>query len=86
MGVYAGGQASTAGCPITGDYTGVIPGTTGLCARVASDCNNPDVMFYSVSSCDNKSHVYEGESLPEAPSPRLADARLSRRAGVPLPG
>lgn len=53
------GQASTAGCPITGDYTGVIPGTTGLCARVASDCNNPDVMFYSVSSCDNKSHVYE---------------------------
>lgn len=53
------GQASTAGCPITGDYTGVIPGTTGLCARVASDCNNPDVMFYSVSSCDNKSHIYE---------------------------
>ncbi|CAN8004115.1 unnamed protein product, partial [Ixodes hexagonus] len=52
-------QASTAGCPITGDYTGVIPGTTGLCARVASDCNNPDVMFYSVSSCENKSHIYE---------------------------
>ncbi|XP_042145363.1 uncharacterized protein LOC8051363 isoform X3 [Ixodes scapularis] len=57
------GQASTAGCPITGDYTGVIPGTTGLCARVASDCNNPDVMFYSVSSCDNKSHV-AGVPLP----------------------
>ncbi|XP_022258721.1 uncharacterized protein LOC106474711, partial [Limulus polyphemus] len=46
-------------CPITGDYTGVVPDTTGLCAKVASDCNNPDVMFYSVSSCSNKSHVYE---------------------------
>lgn len=52
-------QSSLAACPITGDYTGVIPGTTGLCARVASDCNNPDIMFYSVSSCDNKTHVYE---------------------------
>lgn len=46
-------------CPITGDYTGVIPGAAGLCARVASDCNNPDIMFYTVSNCDNKTHVYE---------------------------
>lgn len=52
-------EAVLASCPITGDYTGVIPGTTGLCARVASDCNNPDIMFYSVSSCENKTHVYE---------------------------
>ncbi|XP_022254009.1 uncharacterized protein LOC106469744 [Limulus polyphemus] len=46
-------------CPITGDYFGVVPDTTGLCAKVASDCNNPDIMFYSVSSCANRSHVYE---------------------------
>ncbi|XP_076339897.1 uncharacterized protein LOC143240770 isoform X2 [Tachypleus tridentatus] len=46
-------------CPITGDYTGVVPGTTGLCAKVASDCNNPDIMFYTVSSCTNRSHIYE---------------------------
>ncbi|XP_076347255.1 uncharacterized protein LOC143245154 isoform X2 [Tachypleus tridentatus] len=46
-------------CPITGDYSGVVPDTTGLCAKVSSDCNNPDIMFYTVSSCTNKSLVYE---------------------------
>ena len=46
-------------CPITGDYSGVIPGSNGLCAKVASDCNNPDIMFYTVTTCDNRSHVLE---------------------------
>ncbi|RWS26210.1 hypothetical protein B4U80_05905 [Leptotrombidium deliense] len=46
-------------CPITGDYMGVVPGVTGLCAKVASDCNNPDIMFYTVSSCENRSHIFE---------------------------
>ena len=47
-------------CPITGDYSGVIPGSNGLCAKVASDCNNPDIMFYTVTACENRSHVFEG--------------------------
>ncbi|KAI2811489.1 hypothetical protein BLOT_002666 [Blomia tropicalis] len=51
--------AQSTPCPIMGDYTGEVPGTSGLCAKVASDCNNPDIMFYSVSSCENRSHVYE---------------------------
>ncbi|KAF7491320.1 hypothetical protein SSS_06808 [Sarcoptes scabiei] len=51
--------AQSTPCPITGDYTGEVPGASGLCAKVASDCNNPDIMFYSVSSCENRSHVYE---------------------------
>ncbi|KAG8188278.1 hypothetical protein JTE90_012111 [Oedothorax gibbosus] len=46
-------------CPITGDYTGVLPENPGLCAKVASDCNNPDVMFYTVADCHNKSQVFE---------------------------
>ncbi|XP_055925741.1 uncharacterized protein LOC129957449 [Argiope bruennichi] len=46
-------------CPITGDYTGILPENPGLCAKVASDCNNPDVMFYTVSNCANKSQVFE---------------------------
>ncbi|XP_054716850.1 uncharacterized protein LOC129226274 [Uloborus diversus] len=46
-------------CPITGDYTGVLPENPKFCAKVASDCNNPDVMFYTVSNCENKSHVFE---------------------------
>lgn len=54
-------MAGSTPCPITGDYTGPVPGTTGLCAKVASDCNNPDIMFYSVMSCENRSHVFEGK-------------------------
>lgn len=50
-------------CPIMGDYIGVLPGDNGLCAKVASDCNNPDIMFYTVSSCDNRSHIYEGKNF-----------------------
>lgn len=47
-------------CPIMGDFTGEIPGTNSqLCAKIASDCNNPDIMFYTVTSCDNRTHVYE---------------------------
>ncbi|KFM60337.1 hypothetical protein X975_02466, partial [Stegodyphus mimosarum] len=46
-------------CPITGDYTGILPENPGLCAKVASDCNNPDVMFYTVSNCENKSQIFE---------------------------
>ncbi|KAH9389014.1 hypothetical protein TYRP_008366 [Tyrophagus putrescentiae] len=51
--------AQSTPCPIMGDYTGEVPGSSGLCAKVASDCNNPDIMFHSVSSCENRSHVYE---------------------------
>jgi len=49
-------------CPIIGDYSGVIPGSNGLCAKVASDCNNPDIMFYTVTACENRSHVFEERS------------------------
>ncbi|XP_023230618.1 uncharacterized protein LOC111630705 [Centruroides sculpturatus] len=52
-------MAQISPCPITGDYTGVVPGTTTLCAKVASDCNNPDIMFYTVSNCEDRSHIYE---------------------------
>ncbi|KAF8782355.1 hypothetical protein HNY73_012651 [Argiope bruennichi] len=48
-----------AACPIMGDYTGEVPGTHGLCAKVSSDCNNPDIMFYTVSNCEERGHVYE---------------------------
>ena len=46
-------------CPISGEYTGVIPDAIGLCAKLYSDCRNPQRMFYSVSNCHNLSEVYE---------------------------
>ena len=48
--------------PIVGEYTGVIPDTEGLCAKLYSDCNNPEIMFYTIFNCFNRSEVFEGIS------------------------
>lgn len=45
-------------CPITGEYNGFIPDAIGLCAKLSSDCANPEVMYYTVSDCNTE--VYEG--------------------------
>lgn len=37
----------------------MIPDAVGLCAKLYSDCRNPQRMFYSVSNCHNLSEVYE---------------------------
>ena len=46
-------------CPLVGEYSGVIPDAEGLCAKSYADCNNPEVMFYTVFNCANQSEVYE---------------------------
>nr|XP_045585186.1 uncharacterized protein LOC123747194 [Procambarus clarkii] len=46
-------------CPVAGEYTGVIPDAPLLCAKLYSDCNNPEIMFYTVYSCSNRSEVME---------------------------
>lgn len=38
-------------CPISGEYTGIIPDTTDLCAKLWSDCRAPELMYYQVSDC-----------------------------------
>ncbi|KAK8745086.1 hypothetical protein OTU49_000454 [Cherax quadricarinatus] len=48
------------GCPITGEYTGVIPDAQELCARLSSVCSDPQHMHYTVHSCFNHSEIYEG--------------------------
>lgn len=73
-GVPAVQQSQSGGCPIVGDYTGTIPGAIGLCARIASDCNNPDIMFYTVYNCENSTHIYEGKCAKRARSYALAGA------------
>lgn len=42
---------STGMCPISGEYTGMIPDTTDLCAKLWSDCRAPELMYYQVSDC-----------------------------------
>ena len=46
-------------CPLVGEYSGILPDADGLCARSYADCNNPEVMFYTVFNCANASEVYE---------------------------
>ena len=46
-------------CPLVGEYSGILPDAEGLCARSYADCNNPEVMFYTVFNCANASEVYE---------------------------
>ena len=53
---------SPSGCPIAGEYTGVIPDAQELCARLTSDCHRPQHMHYTVHACANATEVYEGES------------------------
>lgn len=49
-------------CPIAGEYTGVIPDNPSMCAKMYSDCRNPQRMFYRVANCNNLTEVYEGIS------------------------
>ncbi|CAL4076482.1 unnamed protein product [Meganyctiphanes norvegica] len=49
----------TGGCPIAGEYTGIIPDAKHLCAELSSDCDNPQHMMYNVHSCYNTSEIYE---------------------------
>ncbi|XP_033606247.1 uncharacterized protein LOC111861520 [Cryptotermes secundus] len=46
-------------CPVAGEYTGVIPDATNLCAKLSSDCKSPEIMYYMVSDC-SQSEIYEG--------------------------
>jgi len=49
-------------CPLTGEYTGIIPDASNLCARLSSDCKSPEIMYYMVSDCSH-SEIYEGKLL-----------------------
>lgn len=45
-------------CPISGEYTGYIPDTTELCAKLWSDCRAQELMYYQVSDCVTN-EIYE---------------------------
>jgi len=45
-------------CPISGEYTGIIPDATYLCANLRSDCRAPELMYYQIFDCSTKM-VYE---------------------------
>ncbi|KAK3910668.1 Glucose starvation modulator protein 1 [Frankliniella fusca] len=67
-------------CPITGEYNGLIPDADGLCAKLSSDCTNPEVMYYTVSDCVSEAEVYE-----ERPKPRYSTRHRREAAAGPDP-
>ena len=50
----------TVSCPVEGVYIGTLPDAPGLCARLESDCEQKETMFYTVSYCQDKDSVYQG--------------------------
>lgn len=46
---------------MAGEYTGIIPDEKTHCAKLYSDCNNLEIMFYTVYACYNRSSIFEGE-------------------------
>ena len=50
-------------CPINGEYTGVLPDAPNFCAKMSSDCNSPNIMFYSVSGCSETAGIYDGKNM-----------------------
>lgn len=46
-------------CPITGQYSGMIPDLPGICAELSSNCNNKEIMHYKVYDCVTD-ELYEG--------------------------
>ncbi|XP_069156965.1 uncharacterized protein [Procambarus clarkii] len=55
-------------CPIVGNYEGVLSDAPGYCAQLYSDCETPQLMYYTVSDCRNTTFVYEREDLPSLTS------------------
>lgn len=39
-------------CPVSGEFTGLLPDAQGLCAKLSSECQSPDIMYYQVSACE----------------------------------
>ena len=48
-------------CPVAGEYYGQLPDNPGLCAKLHSNCNKLDIMYYLLYRCNNISDVIEGK-------------------------
>ena len=63
---YAGKEnVVSISCPIRGEYTGKLPDAPQFCAKLSSDCNNPNIMFYTVNGCSESSAIFDGKGYKE---------------------
>lgn len=69
-------------CPVTGEYSGFIPKQMGLCARLASDPTHQEIMYFTVSDCEQQ-EVYEG-TFTSSRLPQSLQFQISYRVGCKL--
>ena len=50
-------------CPVAGEYTGKLTDNPELCAKLYSDCNKLDIMYFLVTPCHNSTQVIEGKTI-----------------------
>lgn len=48
-------------CPVSGEFKGSLPDVEGICAKLTSNCDSPDYMFYQVSACHSEDIIEERE-------------------------
>ena len=48
-------------CPVAGEYTGKLTDNPELCAKLYSNCNKLDMMYFLVSPCHNSTQIIEGK-------------------------
>jgi len=46
-------------CPVAGEYTGKLTDNPELCAKLYSNCNKLDMMYFLVTPCHNSSQIIE---------------------------
>ena len=47
-------------CPVAGEYSGRLTDNPNLCAKLSSNCNKLDVMFFVITPCDKITDIIEG--------------------------
>ncbi|CAO1336353.1 unnamed protein product [Diamesa tonsa] len=48
-------------CPISGNYSGILPDDENLCALITTDCKTSDIMYFQVGACET-GDIYESRT------------------------
>ena len=47
-------------CPMSGEYSGVMPQDPTACLTLSSDCTSADTVYSTVNQCSDPTNTYEG--------------------------
>ena len=49
-------------CPLSGEYSGVLPNDSGFCVTLSTDCKSSLNTVYTVSKCSDPAYTLDGNS------------------------